>query len=58
MDLNSAQSHVTTLAENAGKSALRAMWTWTAVHPRSSVLIASGVAVASFFAGLAVGGSF
>ncbi|MCE4223384.1 hypothetical protein HCU64_06440 [Methylobacterium sp. C25] len=54
MDLKSAEANVTTLASNAGKSGLRYIWTWLAVHPRTGSLIALGLIAGAFVAGLAV----
>ncbi len=55
MDLHSAEAQATTLATQAAKGGLHAIWTWTAAHPRTASLVALGAIMVAFVLGIVVG---
>lgn len=55
MDLKSAEAQATTLATQAAKGGLHAIWTWTAAHPRTASVTALGAILSAFVLGIVVG---
>ena len=55
MDTNGAYATATTLATNASKSGLHALWTSAALHPRFAVVLSLGLILAAGVIGFAIG---
>lgn len=56
MDMNSIAATGTTLAQQAAKGALHALWVQVAAHPRAATIVSLALIVGAFIGGYAAHG--